>query len=227
MDNFTSVNPIIVAKALCKNINLKGSQLNILHQISLEIKLSESIAIMGPSGAGKTTLLGLLAGLDTPSSGSVLLGGVNIFALDEEGRTRVRGKNVSFVFQSFYLLDNLTALENVMLPLQLHGDPEAKNKAISLLQTVGLGDRMQHLPRQLSGGEQQRVAIARAFVTKPAILFADEPTGNLDQKTGDMVASLLFDMNKKFATTLVIVTHESSLAARCDRIINLNKGGLD
>lgn len=227
MDNFTSVNPIIVAKALCKNINLKGSQLNILHQISLEIKLSESIAIMGPSGAGKTTLLGLLAGLDTPSSGSVLLGGVNIFALDEEGRSKIRGKNVSFVFQSFYLLDNLTALENVMLPLQLHGDPEAKNKAISLLQTVGLGDRMQHLPHQLSGGEQQRVAIARAFVTKPAILFADEPTGNLDQKTGDMVASLLFDMNKKFATTLVIVTHESSLAARCDRIINLNKGGLD
>lgn len=227
MDNFTSANPIIVAQNLCKDINLKGSQLNILSNVSLEIKRSESIAIMGPSGAGKTTLLGLLAGLDTPSSGTVLLGGVDIFALDEEGRTSVRGKNISFIFQSFYLLDNLTALENVMLPLELHYDPEAKVKAIKMLQVVGLGDRMQHLPRQLSGGEQQRVAIARAFVTKPAILFADEPTGNLDQKTGDMVASLLFEMNKKSATTLVIVTHESSLAARCDRIIKLNKGGLD
>src|SRR5690606_3631646 len=147
-------------------------------------------------GAGKTTLLGLLAGLDVPSSGSVQLGGVDIYSLDEEARTKVRGKNISYIFQNFYLLENLTALENVMLPLELHYAEDAEQKAIELLTRVGLGDRMHHQPRQLSGGEQQRVAIARAFVTKPAILFADEPTGNLDQATGKLIVNLLFELNK-------------------------------
>lgn len=227
MENFTAVNPIIKAVNLRKEINLKGSHLIILHDISLEIKLGETVAIVGPSGAGKTTLLGLLAGLDTPSSGTVHLGGVDIFSLDEEARTKIRGPNISFIFQNFYLLENLTALENVMLPLELQYDRNAESKAIQYLERVGLGDRLQHHPRQLSGGEQQRVAIARAFVTQPAIIFADEPTGNLDQATGDMVVEQLFAQNKKSTTTIVIITHEPILAARCDRIINLNNGGIN
>jgi putative ABC transport system ATP-binding protein len=227
MVSFTAVNPIIRASHLTKLVNLKGSQLVILHQVSLEVKQGESLAIVGPSGAGKTTLLGLLAGLDTPTSGTVMLGGVDIFSLSEEQRTTVRGNNISFIFQSFYLLDNLTALENVMLPLELHHQSQAKEKAIELLQTVGLQHRLQHYPHQLSGGEQQRVAIARAFVIRPAILFADEPTGNLDQATGELIVEKLFELNKNFATTLVMITHEQSLAARCDRTVHLSKGGID
>lgn len=227
MHNFTASNPIIRAQNLRKEINLKGSKLVILDQISLSINLGETVAITGPSGAGKTTLLGLLAGLDTPSSGAVTLGGVNIFTLNEEQRTSIRRKNISFIFQNFYLLDNLTALENVMLPLELLYDANAKEKASKLLHDVGLGDRLDHQPRQLSGGEQQRVAIARAFVTEPSILFADEPTGNLDQGTGELIIKQLFALNKNFATTLVIITHEPAMAARCDRIININRGHLD
>jgi len=226
MASFTAVNPIIKANNLSKEITLKGSKLLILHQISLEIQRAETVAIIGPSGAGKTTLLGLLAGLDTPTSGSLLLGGVDLFKLDEDARARIRAMNIGFIFQNFNLLENLTALENVMLPLELHYVADAKIKSLELLNLVGLGDRINHLPRQLSGGEQQRVAIARAFVTKPAILFADEPTGNLDQATGDIIIEQIFGMNKNHATTLVIVTHEESLARRCDKIININRGDI-
>ena len=227
MVSFTAVNPIVKANNLTKEINFKGSQLVILHEITLEIKLGETVAIMGVSGAGKTTLLGLLAGLGLPTNGSVMLGGVDIFKLSEEERTVVRGQNISFIFQNFYLLENLTALENVMLPLELHYHPQAKSKATELLKEVGLAERLHHYPRQMSGGEQQRVAIARAFVTKPAILFADEPTGNLDQITGELIIEQLFALNKNFSTTLVMITHEQSLADRCDRIIHLNKGAID
>lgn len=227
MVSFTAVNPIIKAFDLSKQVNVKGSQLIILHQVALEVNCGESVAIVGPSGAGKTTLLGLLAGLDTPSSGSVILGGVDIFRLSEEERTQIRGRNIGFVFQNFYLMENLTALENVMLPLEIHAISNARDIAVKLLIEVGLGDRLDHYPRQLSGGEQQRVAIARAFAIQPTILFADEPTGNLDQATGDLIVNQLFTMNKNSGTTLVIITHEPSLAARCDRIIHLNKGGLD
>ncbi len=227
MLNFTACDPIIQAQNLRKVVNLKGSKLVILDQISASIKLGESLAITGPSGAGKTTLLGLLAGLDTPTSGEVVLGGVPLGNLNEEERTLLRRKNISFIFQNFYLLDNLTALENVMLPLELLYDPQAKSKALDLLHKVGLGDRIDHQPRQLSGGEQQRVAIARAFVTEPVILFADEPTGNLDQQTGEIVIKLLFELNKKHATTLVIITHQTDLAQLCNRVIHINKGQLD
>ncbi len=227
MKNFNVVNPIVKASNLRKEIHLKGSKLVILDQISLEIKAGETVAIMGPSGAGKTTLLGLLAGLDTPTAGTVELGGVNIFALDEEGRTKIRRKNISFIFQNFYLLDNLTALENVMLPLDLLYDPAAKTKAIKLLEHVGLAERMHHQPRQLSGGEQQRIAIARAFAAEPSILFADEPTGNLDQNTGELIIEQLFALNKNSNTTLIIITHEPILAEKCERIININKGILN
>lgn len=221
------VNPIIQARNITKQVNIKGNQLNILNSLSLDIKLGESVAIMGPSGAGKTTLLGLLAGLDKPTSGSVILGGVDIANLDEEDITQIRGKNIGFIFQNFYLLENLTALENVILPLELHYIADAKQAAIKLLTDVGLGERLQHYPRQLSGGEQQRVAIARAFVTQPVIIFADEPTGNLDQATGDLIIQQLFAMNTNFNITLVIITHEESLAARCNRIIHLDKGGIN
>ncbi len=225
MQNFMVADPIIQARNITKSVSVNDKQLTILHSVTLEVKLGESVAIMGPSGAGKTTLLGLLAGLDQPSSGTIKLGAVDISNLSEDLVTAVRGKNISFIFQSFYLLDNLTALENVMLPLELHYLPNPKQIAITYLTQVGLADRLQHYPRQLSGGEQQRVAIARAFVTKPAIIFADEPTGNLDQETGDIVADQLFNMNKSLNTTLVIITHEETLAKRCDRIIHLNKGG--
>lgn len=219
--------PILVATDLTKQVNLKGSQLQILNKVSLEVQKSSSVAIIGPSGAGKTTLLSLLAGLDVPSTGSVTMGGVDITALTEEQRTQFRGKQVGFVFQNFYLLENLTALENVMLPLDLHAIPKAKSKAREILAEVGLQDRLDHYPRQLSGGEQQRVAIARGFVTEPAILFADEPTGNLDQSTGEKIIDSIFQLNKDLQTTLVVITHEEGLAQRCDRVIRLSKGGLD
>lgn len=227
MEHFTVVNPIIKATNLKKVLNFKGSNLIILDQIDIEIAPSQTIAIMGPSGAGKTTLLSLVAGLDTPTSGKVILGGVDIFALNEDQRAEVRRSNIGFIFQNFYLLENLTAIENVMLPLELLYDKDAKQKASELLRLVGLEDRMQHLPRQLSGGEQQRVAIARAFVTMPKIVFADEPTGNLDQKTGESIIDILFSINNKYNTTLVIVSHDHSLANRCNKIINISRGKIN
>ncbi len=221
------IDPIIEARNLTKEVDLKVSKLCILNKINLRITRGESIAIMGASGAGKTTLLSLLAGLDVPTDGTVLLGGVDIFRLDEEDRAKLRALNIGFIFQNFYLLENLTALENVMLPLDLHAVANAKEKAKQLLEAVGLQHRLHHQPRQLSGGEQQRVAIARAFVTQPAILFADEPTGNLDQITGDKIVKQLFELNKKFGTTLVIITHEPELAEKCSRRLHIDKGTLN
>lgn len=225
--SFTMTDPILVATDLTKQVNLKGSQLQILNKVSVEIQKSSSVAIIGPSGAGKTTLLSLLAGLDVPSTGSVILGGVDITALTEEQRTQFRSTKVGFVFQNFYLLENLSALENVMLPLELHNVPGAKSKAIAILTELGLNERLEHYPRQLSGGEQQRVAIARAFVVEPAILFADEPTGNLDQETGEKIIDSIFKLNRDSQTTLVVITHEETLAQRCDRILRISKGGLN
>jgi putative ABC transport system ATP-binding protein len=184
------------------------------------------VAIVGASGSGKSTLLGLLAGLDVPSDGTVTLDGQPLSALDEDGRARVRGAKVGFVFQSFQLLPSLTALENVMLPLELRGDADAEGPARAILGQVGLGERLSHYPRQLSGGEQQRVALARAFVTRPAVLFADEPTGNLDTQTGQSIIDLLFRLNREAGTTLVLVTHDEHLASRCDRILRLDAGRL-
>jgi putative ABC transport system ATP-binding protein len=184
------------------------------------------VAIVGASGSGKSTLLALMAGLDSPSSGRVALDGAPLSSLDEDGRAKVRGEKVGFVFQSFQLLPSLTALENVMLPLELRGDAEVRSPAQQILQKVGLGERLDHYPRQLSGGEQQRVALARAFVTRPALLFADEPTGNLDTRTGQAIVDLLFGLNADAGTTLVLVTHDDHLAERCDRILRLDAGRL-
>ncbi len=192
--------------------------------INLEIKKSESVAIVGASGSGKTTLLSLLAGLDTPSSGQICLGNYDLTALNEEERAQVRSELVGFVFQSFQLLASLTAIENVMLPSELKGDRLAEEKARRLLERVGLGHRMNHYPRQLSGGEQQRVAIARAFASSVDILFADEPTGNLDTGTGQHIIDLIFDLNEEFGTTLVLVTHDQRLAGRCQRSIQITSG---
>jgi putative ABC transport system ATP-binding protein len=194
--------------------------------VSLSVSVGESVAIAGPSGAGKSTLLGILAGLDTPTSGRVLLLGLDITALGEDGRAAARARSVGFVFQSFHLLPALTALEQVMLPLELKGHRGARERARAALDAVGLLPRAGHYPRQLSGGEQQRVAIARAFVGEPALLFADEPSGNLDTATGERIAELLFTMNRKSRTTLVLVTHEQGLARRCDRVLTLDAGRL-
>lgn len=201
--------------------------LNILNGVNLEIKSGETISIVGASGSGKSTLLGLLAGLDQSSAGEVILAGENLNDLDEDGRAALRGKKVGFVFQSFQLLPSLTALENVMLPLELQSKKSASDDAIALLSRVGLADRLQHYPKQLSGGEQQRVAIARAFVTAPSILFADEPTGNLDKVTSKIIINLLFEMNREKNTTLVIVTHDDDLAQQCDRCLVLENGVLN
>ena len=201
-------------------------RLRILDGIELEINAGESLAITGTSGSGKTTLLGILAGLDLPTAGSVHLVGHEITAMDEEQRASVRGRHVGFVFQTFQLLGSLTALENVMLPAELRGDADASRSALDLLRQVGLGERPGHYPRQLSGGEQQRVAIARAFASRPTILFADEPTGNLDTRTGGRIIELLFDLNTAFATTLVLVTHDERLAARCCRTVQIEAGRL-
>ena len=201
--------------------------LNILNGVNLEIKSGETISIVGASGSGKSTLLGLLAGLDQSSAGEVILAGENLNDLDEDGRAALRGKKVGFVFQSFQLLPSLTALENVMLPLELQSKKSASDDAIALLSRVGLADRLQHYPKQLSGGEQQRVAIARAFVTAPSILFADEPTGNLDKVTSKTIINLLFEMNREKNTTLVIVTHDDDLAQQCDRCLVLENGVLN
>lgn len=198
--------------------------LAIVHEVSLDIAQGESLAIVGTSGAGKSTLLALLAGLDVPTSGRVLLDGVDLTALDEDGRARVRAQRVGFVFQAFHLIPSLTALENVMLPLELAGRTDARRAAFEALQSVGLKDRTGHYPRQLSGGEQQRVALARAFVVKPAVLFADEPTGNLDAVTGERVGELLFELNTSSQTTLVLVTHDRELASRCEREVRMEAG---
>lgn len=198
--------------------------MHILSSIDLIIKSGESIAIVGESGSGKSTLISLLAGLDTPSSGSICLHGKLLTEMDEDGRAAMRNQLIGFVFQSFQLLPGLTALENVMLPLELSGDKNAKTSATALLARVGLSHRLSHTPQKLSGGEQQRVALARAFVTKPAILFADEPTGNLDSKTGAHITDLLFELNLENKTTLILVTHDQALAARCQRTIRLDSG---
>lgn len=198
--------------------------LTILDQVDLQVFRGESVAIVGASGAGKSTLLGLLAGLDVPSNGKIWLGEQEITTLDEDGRAALRADNVGFVFQSFHLIPSLTAKENVMLPLELAGAENAADSALQALETVGLKPRTGHYPHQLSGGEKQRVAIARAFVVKPTVLFADEPTGNLDKRTGETVIDLLFDMNKEANTTLVLVTHDTGLAARCDRILYMDAG---
>lgn len=198
--------------------------LDILTGVNLEIKSAQTVAIVGASGSGKSTLLGLMAGLDSMTSGQIMLAGKDLGKLDEDGRAALRAEEVGFVFQSFQLLPNLTALENVMLPLDLKGDNTAAEQAKMLLGRVGLASRMQHYPKQLSGGEQQRVAIARAFVAKPSILFADEPTGNLDNKTSQQIIDLLFEINREQKTTLIIVTHDEKLAAKCQRILLLENG---
>jgi putative ABC transport system ATP-binding protein len=217
---------ILTAQNLSKVVPSAEGELTILHHLSLELKPGDSLAIVGASGSGKSTLLGLLAGLDLPSEGSVTLAGHNLAELDEDQRARVRAEHVGFVFQSFQLLDSLNALENVMLPLELHGRSDAREQARELLGRVGLGQRLSHSPRQLSGGEQQRVAIARAFAAEPAVLFADEPTGNLDSHTGERITDLLFELNKERGTTLVLVTHDERLARRCQHLIRLDAGRL-
>jgi len=215
---------MITVNNVVKQVNTSEGLLTILNGISIDIADGEAVAIVGASGSGKSTLLGLMAGLDTPTSGDVELNGHSLFSLDEEQRAILRGQLVGFVFQSFQLLPSLTALENVMLPIELKGDPQARDKAKQLLRRVGLDERWHHYPNQLSGGEQQRVAIARAFASESPILFADEPTGNLDTATGAKIVDLLFDLNREFATTLVLVTHDEGLAGKCDREVRLVAG---
>jgi len=217
---------VVKTDGIAKVVPTAEGQLTILEGIDLEINAGETVAIVGASGSGKTTLLGILAGLDLPSSGRAYLGGVELTSLDEEQRALIRGEQVGFVFQTFQLLGSLTALENVMLPGELRGEAGAEHDAKALLDKVGLGQRYTHYPRQLSGGEQQRVAIARAFASRPNVLFADEPTGNLDTTTGAKVIDLLFDLNREYATTLVLVTHDDRLAQRCQRIIEIDSGRL-
>ena len=219
-----SIKNIIVTENLGKSVTTSDGILYILSSIDLIIKSGGSIAIIGESGSGKSTLISLLAGLDTPSSGAIIVNEKQISAMSEDGRATLRNELIGFVFQSFQLLQGLTALENVMLPLELCGNKNAKQLATALLNRVGLAHRLTHTPQKLSGGEQQRVALARAFVTKPAILFADEPTGNLDSKTGAHIIDLLFELNHENKTTLILVTHDPSLAARCQRIIKLDSG---
>ena len=215
---------VLQAEGLLKQVNSPEGVLTIVDDLSLDVAAGESIAIVGVSGAGKSTLLGLLAGLDVPSAGKIWLDGVEMTALDEDGRTALRAGNIGFVFQSFHLLPSLTALENVMLPLELLGQEHPARAALDALRTVGLEGRRGHYPHQLSGGEKQRVAIARAFVVRPSILFADEPTGNLDQRTGDTIIRLLFDLNREAGTTLLLVTHDVSIASRCSRILYMEAG---
>jgi len=215
---------MIETRDLVKSVDTSEGVLTILKGVSLKFEVGEAVAIVGASGSGKSTLLGLMAGLDISSSGEIILDGHELSSLDEEERAVLRGQLVGFVFQSFQLLPSLTALENVMLPIELKGDAAAREKAVDLLDRVGLTERWHHYPNQLSGGEQQRIAIARAFATEARILFADEPTGNLDTATGAKIVDLLFDLNKAFSTTLVLVTHDERLAARCDRQVRLVAG---
>ena len=218
--------PIVEANKLSKTVRSPEGDLTILHEVDLSIDGGQSLAVVGASGSGKSTLLGLLAGLDTPSSGTVQLGGESLSQLDEDGRAAVRARCVGFVFQAFQLIPSLTALENAMLPLELAGATDARDRALDVLSRVGLADRVTHYPRQLSGGEQQRVALARAFASRPKVLFADEPTGNLDHTTGERVTQLLFELNRESDTTLVLVTHDSELASNCSRRVVMSAGVL-
>jgi putative ABC transport system ATP-binding protein len=227
MGNQSVENDVVLeASNLSKQVSSPEGTLTILSDVSFQIFAGESVAVVGASGAGKSTLLALLAGLDLPSSGHVLLNGNNLSALDEDGRAGVRADSVGFVFQSFHLVPSLNALENVMLPLELAGHRDARAPARQIVEQVGLKDRWSHYPSQLSGGEKQRVAIARAFATEPAVLFADEPTGNLDSRTGANIMELMFELNHSSSTTLVLVTHDNQLAERCDRILTLESGRL-
>ncbi len=209
---------------LSKRVQTVDGELVIVNDAHFSVDAGEAVAVVGASGSGKSTLLGLMAGLDLPSEGKVYINGEDLFALDEDGRAKLRGRLVGFVFQSFQLLPSLTALENVMLPLELSGTPDAAGRAKAILERVGLGARTKHYPKQLSGGEQQRVAIARAFVTEPKLLFADEPTGNLDAKTGRAMIDLLFELNRERGTTLILVTHDLGLAAKCGRRLHIEAG---
>jgi len=217
---------IIAVEHLTKRVSDATGTLTILHDISFTLQARESAAIVGASGSGKSTLLGLLAGLDVPSEGTVKLDGEDLFVLDEDARAALRARALGFVFQSFQLLANRTALENVMLPLELAGRRDARAAATDMLQRVGLGQRLSHYPRLLSGGEQQRVALARAFVVQPKVLLADEPTGSLDHATGEKVMELMFELNRERGTTLVLVTHDRAIAARCDRQLLIDAGRL-
>jgi len=213
-------------RGVCKDVQDASGKLAILRDISFALEAGQTAAIVGASGSGKSTLLGILAGLDTPTAGTVHLAGQDLFALNEDQRAALRARHVGFVFQSFQLMPNLTALENVMLPLELAGVPDAKAQATAMLQRVGLGERLQHRPKVLSGGEQQRVALARAFVVKPELLLADEPTGSLDHATGAAIMDLMFALNREQGTTLVLVTHDRQLAERCERRLTIEAGGL-
>jgi putative ABC transport system ATP-binding protein len=223
-NGISELDSVIRAEQVGKQVPTANGPLDILTAVHLTIKPAETVAIVGASGSGKSTLLGLLAGLDLPSSGRIWLAGECLTDFGEDERARIRGRHVGFVFQSFQLLPHLNALENVMLPLELNGVSDARQRALAMLEQVQLGPRTRHYPRQLSGGEQQRVALARAFVSRPAILFADEPTGNLDKQTGQTVIDLLFRLNDELGTTLVLVTHDADLAARCRRGIRLDGG---
>ncbi|MBX9715453.1 MAG: ATP-binding cassette domain-containing protein [Burkholderiaceae bacterium] len=219
--------PIIAVDHISKQVPDPGGPLTILHDISFTLARQQSAAIVGASGSGKSTLLSIIAGLDTPTTGSVRLAGTDLFSLDEDARAAVRAAHVGFVFQSFQLLGNLNAIENVMLPLELQGRSDARVRATEMLGRVGLGDRLRHYPKVLSGGEQQRVALARAFVVQPAVLLADEPTGSLDFATGERVMELMFELNRETGTTLVLVTHDRTVAARCDRQLRIDAGRVE
>ena len=227
MDNQSTASAaVLAAHGISKEVSSPEGTLTILDDVSFAVSAGESVAVVGPSGAGKSTLLALLAGLDLPTRGHVVLNGANLSELDEDGRAIVRAESVGFVFQSFHLVPSLNALENVMLPLELAGRDDARKSSAEIIDKVGLSDRWSHYPAQLSGGEKQRVAIARAFATEPAVLFADEPTGNLDSRTGANIMELMFDLNRSSSTTLVLVTHDLSLAERCDRVLALDSGKL-
>lgn len=225
-ESLSNAHRVLEASELSKQVSSPEGTLTILSDVSFSISAGESVAVVGPSGAGKSTLLALLAGLDLPTSGHVNLNQINLSDLDEDGRAELRAEKVGFVFQSFHLVPSLNALENVMLPLELAGHRDAREAAMTLIAKVGLAERWSHYPAQLSGGEKQRVAIARAFATEPAVLFADEPTGNLDSRTGDNIMELMFALNRQSSTTLILVTHDQGLAARCDRILSLDVGKL-
>jgi putative ABC transport system ATP-binding protein len=225
MDNKSPESAMVLeAHGISKQVSSPEGHLTILSEVSFSIRSGESVAVVGPSGAGKSTLLALLAGLDLPTEGHVVLNGSNLGELDEDGRARIRAESVGFVFQSFHLVPSLNALENVMLPLELAGARDARKTAHSIIEQVGLEDRWRHYPAQLSGGEKQRVAIARAFATEPAVLFADEPTGNLDSRTGSIIMELMFELNRNSSTNLVLVTHDLSIAEQCGRMLSLDAG---